>query len=77
MRDLDLVALAAEHDAEHLGEGGVVVDDQDTAATGPVLGSGGWHGAHSALLSAKSRPPARVRSPGGWMEPISTGSGRS
>src|SRR5262249_48645820 len=25
-------ALAAQHDAEHLGEGGVVVDDQDTGS---------------------------------------------
>ena len=47
------VALAPQHDAEHLGEGGVVVDDQDSAAAGPVLGSGGWHGAHSALSRSR------------------------
>src|SRR3712207_7539052 len=38
------VPLPPQHDAQHLGEGGVVVDDEDAAATGPGRGCGGCHG---------------------------------
>src|SRR3712207_3085524 len=72
------VALAAQDDAEHLGEGGVVVDDQDSAAAGTVLGGSRWHGPILRRAAAKAGTPVR-RCPGGVSPPrlVSTGSARS
>ena len=50
-----LEPVGAQHDAEHLGEGGVVVDDQHAGLHAPMVTSRGHDG-------ARSRARATVRS---------------